>query len=81
MSNRHHPSWSEVRDKFLAEIKDVVPAHASCAVCRWYVGLYDDGAIGECRRHVPDVSKKWPVVRETLVCGDWQSDYNPVPRT
>ena len=74
----HHPTWLDIRDEFLADIEGVVPSHASCCICRWYTPTYNEGDIGECRRHAP--LTKWPLVRSEMLCGDWESDYDPTPR-
>lgn len=71
-------SWSDIRDEFLADIDDVIPAHASCNICRWYTPAHNDCDFGECRRHAPN--NKWPLVRSEMLCGDWESDYDPTPR-
>jgi hypothetical protein len=89
-----YTTWSEMRNDFLSNpevaaayeelsreldsMDSEIPEHATCAICRWYTGAYDDGDIGHCRRYAPDPS--WPVVRHSYVCGDWTTDYSPVTR-
>jgi hypothetical protein len=74
MSNQH-PTWSEIRGGFLADLKDVVPVDACCGTCRWWEA---NDPIG-CRRYAPDI-EGWPHTEPEDYCGEWESGYSPVPR-
>jgi len=61
----------------------LTPIAATCLTCRWFVqegstDETDEDALltGTCHRHCPP----WFDVVDTDFCGDWTSDYSPVPR-
>lgn len=67
----------------LEHMQSEVPAHASCSICRWWNAYYNSAAAGECRRHAPmmrGTGAEWPMTAPDTVCGDWETDYDPVPR-
>ena len=57
----------------------LTPIDATCLTCRWFAleRSEDEDAplTGTCRRHSPP----WFDVVDTDFCGDWTSDYSPVP--
>jgi hypothetical protein len=76
---RHHPSWREVRHEYM---RNLVPSHASCAICRWWHPESSAAAdpVGFCHFNPPTV-EGWPETNgDEDVCSFWETDYDPTPR-
>lgn len=78
--HRHHPTWAEIKPTFM---QNLVPPHATCAICRWWYPLSSAAkdAYGHCHFN-PPTADGWPLTNgDEDVCACWSTDYAPVERT